>query len=99
MQRYYTQQLTTIEATVLPTSPPQQEDVFLLKLRELIESDFEKNWTIDELCQTLHLSRSQLYRKIKALTGYSTTIYIRQLRLKQGVRLLQTTTKTISEIT
>ena len=98
LQKYYSQQLTGLDNSPSVNSPPKLEDAFLLKFNQLIESNFEKNWNMDDLGRALNMSRSQLYRKIKALTGYSATIYIRQLRLKQAVQLLQTTDKTIAEI-
>ena len=40
----------------------------------------------------------QLYRKIKALTGKSTALYMRSLRLHKAQELLRTTQLTVSEI-
>ena len=44
------------------------------------------------------LSRVQLYRKVKALTGSSPVELIRITRLKQAERLLKSKGKTIAEI-
>ena len=44
------------------------------------------------------MSGSQLYRKLKALTGKSTAIYIRSIRLAQAYELLRQTDMTVSEI-
>ena len=44
------------------------------------------------------LSRVQLYRKVKALTGLSPVELLRKARLQRGLVLLQTTDKTISEV-
>ena len=51
------------------------------------------------LAREIGMSRSQLYRKVKALTGRSIADYIRLLRLREGKRLLEVTDKTVSEIT
>ena len=40
------------------------------------------------LCREMGISRSQLFRKIKELTGYSTALYIRQIRLQKSKELL-----------
>ena len=53
---------------------------------------------VDAIAQKMGLERSQFYRKIKALTNYSPVELIRNLRLKQGRRLLTSTEKTVSEI-
>ncbi|WP_339753613.1 hybrid sensor histidine kinase/response regulator [Algoriphagus aquimarinus] len=46
----------------------------------------------------LSLSESQVYRKLKAITGKSTAIFIRSIRLQQAKELLQTSDKTVSEV-
>lgn len=53
---------------------------------------------MDQLSQEAGMSRSQLFRKIKALTGQSPSVFIRALRLERGKELLQTTEMSISEI-
>ena len=50
------------------------------------------------LAQTLLLSESQLYRKLKSISGKSTALFIRSVRLQKAKELIQTTDKTISEI-
>ncbi|MBE9488896.1 MAG: response regulator, partial [Bacteroidetes bacterium] len=51
-----------------------------------------------QLALQLHLSESQLYRKLKATSGKSTAVFIRSIRLQKGKELIQTTNKTISEV-
>ena len=53
---------------------------------------------VDQLASEMGLGRSQLYRKIKALTNYSPVELIRNLRLKRARHLLTTTDRSISEI-
>lgn len=48
--------------------------------------------------QKLNLSESQLYRKLKAITGKSTAVFIRSVRLQMAKELIQTTDKLISEV-
>jgi AraC-like DNA-binding protein len=48
--------------------------------------------------RALAMSRSQIYRKIKALTDKSPSLLIRSIRLHHGRQLLLTTNLTISEI-
>jgi len=43
------------------------------------------------------MSRSQLHNKIKALTGLSTSIYWRKIRLEKAKHLLETTDVNVSE--
>jgi signal transduction histidine kinase/DNA-binding response OmpR family regulator len=50
------------------------------------------------LCKAIAMSRTQLHRKLKALTGYSTAKYIRIARLIKAKSLLETTNQNIGEI-
>jgi len=50
------------------------------------------------LSDALAMSRTQVYCKIKALTGLSPTIYVRRIRMRKSKILLRTTTLSISEI-
>ena len=58
----------------------------------------EAELSVDALAAEMGLGRSQLYRKIKALTNYSPVELMRSLRLRQARSLLTSTDKTISEI-
>jgi len=50
------------------------------------------------LARNLYLSESQIYRKLKAITGKSTALFIRSVRLQKAKALILATDKTISEI-
>lgn len=68
---------------------------FRHRLKEHL-SDSELN--VETLAAELGLSRVQLYRKVKQLTGSSPVKIIRITRLKAAEQLLRTTSKTVSEI-
>ena len=53
---------------------------------------------VQDIADELGLSRSKLYRKIKALTGNSANEIIRKTRLEKGKELLAKTDMTIGEI-
>jgi len=80
-------------------SKENMEDIFLQKIISSIEKNID-----DSQFGTLHLSsvigmsESQLYRKLKALTGKSTAIFIRTIRLHKASELLTTTSLNVSEI-
>ena len=46
----------------------------------------------------MNMSRTQLHRKIKALTNQSTSEFIRSIRLQSAQQLLENTAFNISEI-
>lgn len=62
--------------------------------REISNPDFK----IENLNNLLGLSKAQAYRKIKALTGMSPNILIREMRLRQSLEALKWNSKTIAEI-
>lgn len=51
-----------------------------------------------QLAKEMHLSESQVYRKLKSITNKSTAIFIRSVRLQKAKELIQSSHKTISEI-
>src|SRR5690606_11513287 len=48
--------------------------------------------------QALSMSKMQLYRKLKTISGMTPSEFIRHIRLKQATQLLATTTLTVNEI-
>jgi len=73
--------------------------IFIKKVRDIIHQHLtEDTFQISDLCQAINLSRTQLHRKLKALTGKSTSEFIKNIRLQKGQLLLQTTDLNISEI-
>jgi DNA-binding response OmpR family regulator len=76
-----------------------KEDAFLLKFHDYIEKNLsDSDLSVETIGAELGLSRVQLYRKMKALTGQSPVELLRTARLQKGRELLQTTGKNVSEI-
>lgn len=72
---------------------------FLEKMQNCIEQKYmEEGFNVEELSQEVCLSRAQLYRKCKALTGESPVEVIRKIRLIKAKELIDTTTMQISDI-
>ena len=61
----------------------------------LDDSDFN----VETLAEDVGLSRTQLHRRMKELTGISVGEYIRNLRLQQAAKLLQSGDVNISQVT
>ena len=49
----------------------------------------DPDFNVDRLCEEVGLSRTQLHRKMKEITGISTGEFIRNLRLQQAARLIR----------
>lgn len=79
-------------------SRPQEND-FLSRFRAKVQEHIsDENLSVEQIGSELGLSRVQLYRKIKALTGYSPVELVRITRLKAAEQLLKTSDLTVSEI-
>lgn len=53
---------------------------------------------VEMISEHINLSRGQVYKKIKAITGQSAVEFIRNIRLKQAVKLMETRKYSLSEI-
>jgi signal transduction histidine kinase/ligand-binding sensor domain-containing protein/DNA-binding response OmpR family regulator len=68
--------------TLMPNLASNDE-IFLNKAHQLILNNMaDKNFSIELLAKEMSLTRSQLYRKIKALTGLTASEYIRMTRMR-----------------
>ncbi|MBX2829361.1 MAG: response regulator [Flavobacteriaceae bacterium] len=70
---------------------------FIRKIQEIALSK-EVKISTDYLVNQLGTSRTQLHRKVKALTGMSITRYINQIRLEKAKELLEKSNLSVSEI-
>ena len=57
-----------------------------------------QNRDLNEVAVKFGITRTQLTRKVKAITGMTSTAYIAQQRVKMARRLLETTDLTVSEV-
>lgn len=72
---------------------------FLDKLVGVIQSKMsEPNFDVVQLADTLAVSKSSLYRKMKVMTGLSPVEFIRNIRLKHASQLLKNKSITVSEV-
>lgn len=77
----------------------EKENEFIQKFRIFVEKNLsDSSMNVETIGAEMGLSRVQLYRKVKALTGSSPVELVRTIRLQKGRLLLQTTDKTISEV-
>lgn len=75
------------------------DEQFLRKISQIVEEKIgDAELDIDYLCKAVHLSSTQLFRKMKALTGEPPMSFIRKIRLHKAKTLLQTTNLSIAEI-
>lgn len=78
---------------------PSMEEAFLQKLMQAVEENMDKeDFTVEMLAGEVSLSRSQLHRKLHALTHQSATGFIRYYRLTRAMEMLQRHSGTIAEV-
>ena len=77
----------------------KMEDAFLQKIKGLVEENLIKSdFDIPKLAHLAGMSRVQLFRKVKALTDKSPSLFVRAIRLQKASSLLLDTSLNISEI-
>ncbi len=72
---------------------------FISGIRKIIEENMHnEDFNIDTIAETVGLSRSAFFKKLKSLTGFAPIDLIREIRLTKAAKLLATTDNSISEI-
>ncbi|HAS39489.1 MAG TPA: AraC family transcriptional regulator [Microscillaceae bacterium] len=64
----------------------------------ILENFSNEQFGVSELADLMHMSRSNLLRKVKKQTDLSVSQFIRLIRLQKGMELLEQTELTVSEI-
>src|SRR5690606_26746411 len=91
------QQRISIEPRQVSTQSP--DEMLLQKVFAFIESNMSNSdLKIDHIGESIGLSRAQLYRKIKSLTGMGLADVIKELRLKRAQQLLKEQKWMVSEV-
>ncbi len=81
------------------TAPAPIEDAFISRFKSLVEERLsDSKLSVEDLAGDMGLSRVQLYRKVKAMTGSTPIDLLRKARLAQAQRMLQESTLSVSEI-
>lgn len=76
-----------------------RERTFMQQLRHVIDDNLhDSEFTVEQMGAEMGLSRVQLYRKVKALTGTSVVDLLRRARLAKAHQTLPTTHRTIAEV-
>jgi YesN/AraC family two-component response regulator len=83
-----------------PTAAPLRVDQkFLADLAAIIEGRLDQpSLGVDDIAHSLGVSRTQLYRKVKALLGTGVTEYIQTVRLTKARQLLLQEGSTVADV-
>ena len=72
---------------------------FLKQLHAIIQQNLsDSEFSVEDIGKQIGLSRVQLYRKVKAMTGSSVVDLLRKARLAKAKRLLETRSMSVSEV-
>ena len=76
-----------------------RDNQFLRQLQAIIQQNLsDSEFGVEDMGQQIGLSRVQLYRKVKAMTGSSVVDLLRKARLAKARRLLETRSMSVSEV-
>ena len=90
---------STAPESASPTPAADIDNRFYARFLDIFTAQMSNpELSIEDIASEMGLGHSQFYRKIKALTGSTPVELIRQLRLREGRRMLTVTDKSISEI-
>ena len=95
LRERFRQEITLEPNEIAITSADAQ---FLQKVMDAVEQNIESEYGVAELSNEVGMSRSQLHRKIRALTDQSPVEFIRCIKLKRAAALLEQHSGNISEI-
>ena len=94
-------QSVALQSHPLTSSPSEGlgEALFITRFKEVVEKRLaDSDISVEDLAADMNLSRVQLYRKVKNLTGSSPVELLRTARLNRAYQLLLTTDKSVSEV-
>ncbi len=90
---------TQVSETESPVRLSKYDEEFLVKLHRLIEQNLiDETYTIERMASDICLSRTQLFRKCKALTGSSPVELLRNTRLQKAQQLLAEAKGSVAEV-
>jgi len=92
----FRKQISVNPSEITTTSMDEQ---FIANATRVVEENISNEmFSVDDFCNTLLMSRTSVHRKITAITGLSTSDFIRTIRLKRAAQLIKGNTASISEI-
>jgi len=78
---------------------PSAEEKFVFSLRAAIEGHLsDSDFTVEQLAEEMCLSRTQLFRKVKALLDMSPSEMMNDIRLQRAADLIHAKTDTVTQI-
>ncbi|MGN6436758.1 MAG: substrate-binding domain-containing protein [Agriterribacter sp.] len=96
LKEHYTAE---IPAGISGAAPKKSDRSFVAHLNAIIEQNIPNEaFSVDDICRELHISRIQLYRKVKTLLDSSVNEHILLMRIQRARHYLQNEELSIAEI-
>jgi signal transduction histidine kinase/AraC-like DNA-binding protein/cellobiose-specific phosphotransferase system component IIB len=96
LREHYTSELPTESRTNASTKVTRK---FINEFIAIVENNIpNEDFSVEDICREIGISRVQLYRKVKALIGYNVNDYISTVRLQKAKYLLADPQLTIADV-
>lgn len=103
---YYTSKMrgekdTALMEQLAPSTPQVThfDDDFIRNILQSVEENIQNSeFGIDDLAEAMSMSRTVFYRKVKSLMGVSPVDFVKTMRIKRAVQLLEQDELTVSEV-
>ena len=98
-ENIFSQTPQTAEQEVAMNQLEDRDKQFLNQLHAIIQKNLsDSEFGVEDIGKEIGLSRVQLYRKVKAMTGSSVVDLLRKARLAKAKRLLESRSMSVSEV-
>ena len=90
------------DSGILEPSQPEimpYDEQFIKQVMDFMEQQMgNSELIVDDFASELSMSRSLFYRKLKSITGFSPSDFIREIRFKRAAQLIENSTYNFSQI-
>jgi len=81
------------------TKEISMDEIFLKRIKDYVLKNISsEEFSFESLSSEIAYSRSQINRKLKKITGKSLSVFVREIRLEEALRLLKANAGTASDI-
>lgn len=87
------------EEKVVPIEMQSDDEILMERVMKVINENIANSTlNVEQLATEVGMSRAQLYRRMKDITGLSASDFIRDQRLRQAAKLLKKQKSTVTQI-
>jgi signal transduction histidine kinase/DNA-binding response OmpR family regulator len=82
-----------------PSKETSLDEKFVQRAKAIVEANLsDYTFSVEKMAEEIHLSRTQLFRKLKGVTGLSPNEFINNIRLQKAAKLILAKADTVSQI-